>query len=453
MARGTFSTSNMLLSDETLGVPFTDYPFTLSMWFYANSNSGYLVLWGANQKSVDSNRNILGVKNTEIFHYVNNLEMVHSGMTVSTGQWYHLGFIAASADSRTAVLNTSTNEITTNRTWPPSVDRWSIGITADNSPSSPFDGYIAHAAAWNVALTTSELSAIYTHRLSPLKVRPQNLTIYTPLNDGNGNAQDWVGGYYLIESGTVALTADPPRNHRKQAFLYPASTSVAYSMDAGSGAFAFTGTSATTNQGYGITASSGTFTFTGSTVDVSAGYGTTAGGGTFLFTGTAADPLQGYATGVDSGSFSFSGTTVTLLVGYLTSVDSGAFLFTGSTVDLSESATLTLDVLSGAFGFSGDTATPSAGYGSDVAAGSFALSGDAVGVARSLLVSVDVGSFVFSGTAATLAEEEIRDPTKRFCDSVIILLNSSESVTMLTSASEEAVMTLDAAETIIWTEC
>ncbi len=207
MARGTFTTSNTLISNSSQGAPFTDYPFTVAMWFYLNDTVGYHVLFSCTDGDIGTSRNLVGVKDGDVLHYASNSEYVHTGLSVSASTWYHLVWHCSSATSRKATLNATTDEIATSRAFGTSANRWSVGIVADSTPSSPADGYVDSVGAWNIAFSDAEAAAMYNHRLSPLDLHPENLVLYAPLNDGAAGAQEWIGGRALTEAGTVGTFA------------------------------------------------------------------------------------------------------------------------------------------------------------------------------------------------------------------------------------------------------
>jgi hypothetical protein len=101
-----------------------------------------------------------------------------SGLTVTT-DWNHGAGVWASTTSRIAYHNGVPGAANTTTRSPAGVDRTTIasGYGADNGF---FDGLIAEAAIWNVALTDAEVAAL-AKGVSPRRIQPTALVAYWPL--------------------------------------------------------------------------------------------------------------------------------------------------------------------------------------------------------------------------------------------------------------------------------
>jgi hypothetical protein len=133
-----------------------------------------------------------------------------SGFTAH--QWCHAAAVIAGADSRTAYINGgssgSDNVGSTSTSWDTLVIS---GRYSSNVIGRWFDGDIAEAAVWNVALTDAEIAQLAAG-YSPLFVRPQSLVHYIPLfgrAGASGGELDWVGGGVLSVTGSPSLSDHP----------------------------------------------------------------------------------------------------------------------------------------------------------------------------------------------------------------------------------------------------
>jgi len=86
------------------------------------------------------------------------------------------------------------------------IDNVRISSSADSTPINYVDGYVCHAAIWDVALVDDEISRLYSGRLCPLLIRPASLKAYWPLIRG---LEDIVGGYDLTNYGATVGALDP----------------------------------------------------------------------------------------------------------------------------------------------------------------------------------------------------------------------------------------------------
>lgn len=77
-----------------------------------------------------------------------------------------------------------------------------------SSTKGYFDGDIAEAAIWNVALSDAEI-AMLAKGLSPLRVRPASLVSYVPMNGAASPVIDIVAGAGWAPSGITAASSNP----------------------------------------------------------------------------------------------------------------------------------------------------------------------------------------------------------------------------------------------------
>lgn len=111
--------------------------------------------------------------------------------------WSHIAGVQHSTTSRRFFLDGAPHTISTQSSNPSGMDRVGIGqLRINGNLFSTCNGDVAHAAAWNAALTDEEM--VMLARVSPLLVRPQSLVFYAPVpSDATGSLVDVVGGRLL----------------------------------------------------------------------------------------------------------------------------------------------------------------------------------------------------------------------------------------------------------------
>jgi hypothetical protein len=131
----------------------------------------------------------------------------------TAGQWCHAAGVFASSTSRIAYINGGNSG--SNAT-PTASSSWDTLLLGGRYVTSAigfwFDGNIAEAAVWNVALTADEIAQLASGHC-PLFVRPQALVHYVPgfgRAGASGGEEDWVGGLTLTQVNSPTV-ADHPR--------------------------------------------------------------------------------------------------------------------------------------------------------------------------------------------------------------------------------------------------
>ena len=127
--------------------------------------------------------------------------------TVSVDTWQQVGGVWASDTSRIAYLDGNGGTENTTSRVPSSLDKTSIGVLT-NDTTQPFDGEIAEAGIWNVALTAADMAAL-AKGMSPKLVRPDALIAYWPIIGRTDPEPDLVGGFNLTV--TTAVWSAHPR--------------------------------------------------------------------------------------------------------------------------------------------------------------------------------------------------------------------------------------------------
>ena len=137
--------------------------------------------------------------------------------------WQHAGAVFVSTASRFAYLNgVAGTENTTLDEQLTGIDRFAIGAFRDSSPGGYYEGPIAEAAVWSVALTTAEM-AILAAGYSASFVRPASLVFYDRMIrlDSGGDSHDIVGGLTMTGFNTPT-TGNHPRIIRPSGLYVPA---------------------------------------------------------------------------------------------------------------------------------------------------------------------------------------------------------------------------------------
>ena len=125
-----------------------------------------------------------------------------TSVAVTAGQWNHVAAVCPSSASRTAYLNgvASTTDTTAVGGTPVPTE---TNIAVWQGVGQYFNGSIAEAGIWNVALDSAELVALAAG-ISPALVRPSALVAYYPLLGATSPEPDLMRGQNLTVTGATA---------------------------------------------------------------------------------------------------------------------------------------------------------------------------------------------------------------------------------------------------------
>lgn len=195
--------------------PVTGAPFTISVHGNTIDVPTNRVIAGLFDTATDNNSFLLyqGVFGIQYFIQAGGLDQT-GAVDVGTGLWFRACVIEVASNDHRLYGN---GELKTNGTniIPDSIDRYALGIRADATPDLGYNGLIAEAALWNVALTEAEaleLNAGYC----PLLIRPESLVSYLPLI--RDNDADLIDGVIWTASGSPTIAAHPPVFYPTSAF-------------------------------------------------------------------------------------------------------------------------------------------------------------------------------------------------------------------------------------------
>lgn len=194
----------------------TSYPWTMACWFRQNNTTQSRCQFWMGKSSATNQlwamETTSAAKLTFSMRASSPIRSALTSNTITLSTWQHGAIIAASAASRTAVLNGDWANRGTNTVsgTPSGINRTTIGRWDGSSAFDPFDGRIAEACLWDVALVQDEIEAL-NRGVAPYRVRPQNVAAYWPLVGTDSPEPDWSGGGFgLTLFGSPALADHAP---------------------------------------------------------------------------------------------------------------------------------------------------------------------------------------------------------------------------------------------------
>lgn len=217
MARTLVAASSHRLTRTA--APITAFPFTLASWIRPVSitDGGFHVAL-----SLVKAGSVGGASFASLYQHNGDVQawMTGSGSGgasivtgLTAGVWGHAAAVYTSVASRTAYVNGTAGTPETSSQATLTFDTIQIG--ADYYVGGPvandfFDGDLAEAGIWSVALDAAEIAAL-AKGFDPRLIRPQSLVAYWPIHGNNSPELDrWKNGYDLTLTGTPAK-ADSPR--------------------------------------------------------------------------------------------------------------------------------------------------------------------------------------------------------------------------------------------------
>jgi len=180
------------------------YPFSMACWFNADdTDHGYSLMW-VGDKDVTNYfcalmaRGRVGDDSVSALthQYGATYEFVDTSSGFSANTWHHACGVWTNNQSRAAFIDggsKGTGTVVSGAM--ANHDKTAIGASLDSSADAYFDGGIAEAAIWSIALSDAEVAQLATG-LSPLAIRRESLLAYWPLIDA-GYLLDMIGGNTL----------------------------------------------------------------------------------------------------------------------------------------------------------------------------------------------------------------------------------------------------------------
>lgn len=168
---------------KTSPVGITAVPLTMACWFNADNVTADGTLMSANSASSQSGHMLLvggGTAGDPIRARSRTgagQVFADTSTSYTASTWHHACGVWVSATSRFSYLNGGgAVENTTSRDQ--AFDTVHFGVRGDDLV--PYDGQIAEAGLWNVALTAAEIASLAAG-FCPLLIRPASLVSYWPL--------------------------------------------------------------------------------------------------------------------------------------------------------------------------------------------------------------------------------------------------------------------------------
>jgi len=200
-------------------------PFAVACWCNIDDDTANSQLLFMGDKDVTNDYFSLGARRAALNNtiYANSWQSGEGGIgglaetstSYTTNTWHHACGIWASSTDRRALIDGGSKGTNATDVTPINLDRTSIGIMDDSTPSTPASGHIAEMAIWDLSdwpgATGGDKADAFEIVLpsladgfSPLCF-PLGLVAYWPLIR---TLNDKVGGYNLTASGTT-VSAHP----------------------------------------------------------------------------------------------------------------------------------------------------------------------------------------------------------------------------------------------------
>jgi hypothetical protein len=192
----------------TLGsAVLTAEPITMACWKYFDSSVSGSVLMSLTNNGTSGHWHLRETSGGNLVAEKQDDSGNLATALISSGSnWVHACAVFDSGNlsvyrngSRTATVHTIND---------PTVDFTSIGSRKGSSSGSFWDGRIAEAAIWNIALGSGSVARLVTG-IVPLCVHPESLVAYWPLWGSHSPELDLVGGNNLTVTGATKI--DHPR--------------------------------------------------------------------------------------------------------------------------------------------------------------------------------------------------------------------------------------------------
>ena len=168
---------------ESTSTPVTTFPFTMACWFNpANDTAGGTLMSIGVANGLDRfqmvNRGDLAGDFIAISSLVGATAATATttiGYTANT--WHHAAAVCASITGRSIFLNGGGKDTNTTSSNPAGINNILQGGRWSTSRGFFFNGRMAEAAIWNVALTDDEVLSL-SKGFAPYLIRPSNLKFY-----------------------------------------------------------------------------------------------------------------------------------------------------------------------------------------------------------------------------------------------------------------------------------
>jgi hypothetical protein len=195
---------------EYAGAIVNAFPVTMSCWFYPADNTTTQCLLGEMVAASTQNYVIVAagaVAGDPVQLWYNGSSRVASTNAYSVNVWNHVCAIAASSTDRRMFLNNVKATAVTTFTWPTTMTVTDIGRKGNLTAANFFNGLVAEAAIWNVALSDGEVAALAAG-VRPVDIQPTALKAYWPLWGFASPEPD-----FTINNRSMTITGATQGNH------------------------------------------------------------------------------------------------------------------------------------------------------------------------------------------------------------------------------------------------
>lgn len=354
------------------------YPLTVTFWLYITTdrnaygvlfliaNSGGTSFISFNLSSSGTNLQISVGGNTT------------NGSNLSTGTWYHIACVVASATSQKMYLNgvLDINKTTSSYTF--TAAQYYLG----SDSVGWLNGRLADVKMFDRELTVEEIK----NEMADLWPVSYPAWAFYPMFAGaSERVLDYGGGgRNLTANGTLTDEAGPPVGWGAQTpFGLFVSTTTAYSLNLAAGSYAITGAAATVTRARLFNAAAGSYSINGAANSLLAGRALNLAAGAYTLTGSAAALLVNRLLSLASGSYALTGAGASLLRGMLLALASGSYSLTGSAASLLVARLLALS------------------------AGSYALTGTNASLLHAIIAVLESGAHTLTGAEARLLADRL----------------------------------------------
>lgn len=208
MSRLLVAASSMSLT--VAATPITAVPLTLSAWVRPTTHTTTAAIFGFVDGANDSF--FIEMLSTGFFAArtrsdVTGTSRATSVTSFSDGVWYHVLGVFSANNSRDIYTNGGGTANNNASNTPVGIDRTKVG--EHPGIGGFFDGRVAECAAWSVALTAGEISAL-AKGVSPLRVRRTSLRCFYPLRGFQSPEQNVVGTSSLTLNNSPTSAGGPP---------------------------------------------------------------------------------------------------------------------------------------------------------------------------------------------------------------------------------------------------
>lgn len=215
MSRTFNGSTGTYLSSSALVV--SAYPFTFACWCRTNDVTNRKTLFCLNDSTTNSNYQqvLIGgnVANDPVLAESGAFTATSTaGFSGSTGIWGHAAAVYASATDRRAFYNGGNKGTqTSSYPWPAATNQSTIGMFRGVGSFNPWNGDIAWACVWNVALSDEEIAALGTlgRAVHPSAIRPSAIVDLWECIESTGNEVPRIGTDTMTETGTVTVSESP----------------------------------------------------------------------------------------------------------------------------------------------------------------------------------------------------------------------------------------------------